>query len=138
MASQRINSGSQHTQLNTECQGRHGPWHNVNDLFPHSHDQIRYPEVGAQKEVEVDMEVEQGHIGSGTNRGIVDLGRAGDPDDRGEFLETSNQPGSPTDHPEEPPHATRPPGHPRNTPTEGESRSRNATHAFPTVLYTKA
>ena len=72
----------------------------MNDLFPYSHDPIHYPEIGAQKEVEVDVEVEREHVGSGTNRGIAGLGSTGDPDDRGEFLETSNQPGSPTDYPE--------------------------------------
>ena len=90
MASQRINSGSQHTQLSTECQGRHGPRHNVNDLFPYSHEPVHYPEIGAQKEVEVDMEVEREHLGSGTIRGIAGVGGAGDLDYMGEFLETSN------------------------------------------------
>ena len=101
----------------------------MNDLFPYSHDQIHYPEIGAQKEVEVDVEVEREHLSSGTIRGIAGVGSAGDPDDRGEFLETSNQPGSPTDYPEEPPHILRPPGHPRSAPTEGELHSGNVAHA---------
>ena len=130
MASQ-VKSGSQHTQLSTECQGRHGLRHNVNDLFPYSHEPVHYPEIGAQKEVEVDMEVERESLSSGTIRGIAGVGSAGDLDDRGEFLETSNQPGSPTDKPEEPSRVIRPPGHPRSAPTEAGLYGRNVAHAPP-------
>ena len=129
MASQRINSGSQHTQFNTECQGRHGPRHDVNDLFPYSHEPVHYPEISAQDEVEVEMELERESLSSGTIRGIAGVGSAGDLDDRGEFLETSNQLGSPTDNPEEPSRVVRPPGQPRSAPTEAELYGGNVAHA---------